>query len=67
LGESQPVWWILTQLSRLLGRDICMDTHEEALQALSRGVSFYQNVTWEAVGSEGMMLKPIRLFIKQAG
>lgn len=67
LGEAQPLWWILTRLGSALGIELKMSSHSEALYALSQNVPFYQGVSWETVGEEGMMLKPIRLYVKQAG
>jgi formate dehydrogenase major subunit len=56
LGESVPVWKIVSDLSALLKKPLGWESHSEVLHALSQSVVFYASVTWETLGEEGLTL-----------
>ncbi len=56
LGESKPVWKIVSELSTQLKKPLNLETHSGVLHELSQTVGFYSSLTWETLGDEGMTL-----------
>jgi NADH-quinone oxidoreductase subunit G len=53
-GEVRPGWQVLAELSAALGHDPALSTVEEAFDALSSEVAFYDTVTYEEIGGGGL-------------
>jgi predicted molibdopterin-dependent oxidoreductase YjgC len=59
LGESLPVWRILTRLATAVGIDYSYDSAEEVFQELAQTVVEFESLTYEKIGHQGSTLSPV--------
>ena len=56
LAESRPEWVILTELANRLGAVWSYRTEEEVFTELAREVSVFHELTYEKIGSQGVLV-----------
>jgi len=66
-GQAKPVWKIVSDLSAHFKKPQHLDSHADALKALMNNVPYYREMSWDAVGDEGLTLQAVKVFMKAAG
>ncbi|MBM3327604.1 MAG: 2Fe-2S iron-sulfur cluster binding domain-containing protein [Calditrichaeota bacterium] len=66
-GDARPVWKLVSDIAAALKKPLNLETHHNALKALNEGVQFYRGMTWDKVGSAGLMQDAVNAPVKQVG
>ena len=56
LAASKPDWWIFKQLAKLFGKALPYFAAEDFFEALVQEVPEFADLTYEAIGEEGVAL-----------
>jgi len=56
LGESKPVWEIACDLGAALKKPLGWTTQAEVLRELTQSVSYFNGLSWETIGDQGVTL-----------
>lgn len=57
LGDARPEWMILKRLGKALGESFSYLEAEDVFEALSRAVPAFHSLSYEAIGSSGVLLR----------